>query len=39
MSKIHEVDKNFYVESKLNLKDVEYYNVKEKSMVFIWTFN
>ncbi len=29
MSKIHEVDKNFYVESKLNLKDVEYYNVKE----------
>lgn len=29
MSKIHEVDRNFYVESKLNLEDVEYYNVKE----------
>ena len=29
MSKIHEVDRNFYVESKLDLKDVEYYNVKE----------
>ena len=29
MSKIYEVDKNFNVESNLNLKDVKYYNVKE----------
>lgn len=29
MSKICEIDKNFKVESNLNLKDVTYYNVKE----------
>lgn len=29
MSKIYEIDKNFNVESNLNLKDAQYYNVKE----------